>query len=79
MSFTIFDNYNQTGHLFTFYMHFNYYFKYHDTVLYRDIFGSYMQYYFLVVSHIPKLKLDIYTCTCTSKYISWFYYWELHV
>ena len=37
------DNYNQTGHLFTLYKHFNY-FKYHDTVSYHDIFGSNMQY-----------------------------------
>ena len=29
-----------SGHLFTFYKHFNYYFKYHDTVLYSGIFGS---------------------------------------
>ena len=37
------------GHLFTFFYHFKYYFKYRDTVLYHDIFGSNTQYYFLNV------------------------------
>ena len=30
------DNYNQTGHLFTFYKYFNYFFEYCDTVLNRE-------------------------------------------
>ena len=50
------DKYNQTGHLFTIYKHFTNYFKYHDTVSYHDIFDSDMQYYYLVVSHIPNTK-----------------------
>ena len=33
---------------------FNYYFKYHDTISYCDICDSDMQYYHLVVSHIPS-------------------------
>ena len=49
------DFLTNTGHLFTFYKHFNYYFKYRDTVSYHDIFGSDMQYYYLVVSHIPSI------------------------
>ena len=37
------------------YLHFiSYYFKYRNTVSYRDIFGSDTQYYYLVVSHIPN-------------------------
>ena len=36
---------------------FQYYFKYCDTVSYRDIFGSDTQYYYLVVSHIPNSSL----------------------
>ena len=50
---TLLDFYYQIRHLFTLYKHFNYYFKYHDTVLYNDIFGNVTQYYYLVVSHIP--------------------------
>ena len=51
---------------------FQYYFKYRDTVSYRDIFNSDMQYYYLVVSHIPNtlinMKLHLYVsftiCRC---------------
>ena len=53
------DKYNQTRHLFTLYKHFNYYFKYRDTVLYCDMFGSDMQYYYLVLSHIPNGNCSI--------------------
>ena len=41
----------------------NYYFKYRDTVSYRDIFGSDTQYYYLVVSHIPTVSTVLCTCT----------------
>ena len=63
---TLIDLFYQLRHLFTFYKHFNYYSKYHDTVSYSDIFGNGTQYYCLVVSHIPinnyyLVKLQ-YTC-----------------
>ena len=45
---TLIDFYYLISHLFTFYKHFIYYFKYRDTVLYCDIFGSSTQYYYLV-------------------------------
>ena len=35
--------------------HFDYYFKSHDIVSYRDVFGSDMQYYFLVVLNISYM------------------------
>ena len=42
---------------------FQYYFKYRDTVSYRDIFGSDTQYYYLVVSHIPSDYYNYYVIT----------------
>ena len=45
---------------------FQYYFKYRDTVSYRDIFVSDTQYYYLVVSHIPSIYIvpDFIQFTC---------------
>ena len=35
-----------------------FHFKYFDTVLYCDIFGSNTQYYYLVVLHIPSIVFN---------------------
>ena len=40
---------------------FQYYFKYHDTVSYHDIFGSVTQYYYLVVSHISMFNIIMFS------------------
>ena len=67
------DKYNQTGHVLTFYKHFNYYFKYRDTVSYRDIYGSDTQYYYLVVSHIPSKLYVCHNRTVLNVIIKWLY------
>ena len=41
-----------------------------DTVSYRDIFSSDMQYYYLVISHIPIVYCDLYHCLVRQKYMN---------
>ena len=55
--------YNQTGHLFTFCKHFNYYFKYRGTELYGNILTAIRNsiIYNIVVSHIPNLHCRLCT------------------
>ena len=51
-----------TKHNIYLYLHFNYYFQHHDTVLYHDIFRSNTQYYFKVIYHTWLLHAYLIQC-----------------